>query len=140
MSSIIYPSSFAVTPTMTLHNGSAYRAVSYQETSLEAQLDLIMLPNYVLYDPNGTNDAPTLPGAIETDILITETSKAAVLATYVAWVGHTGKRATLTGTTLTGTTKTCTARLKSVKNVGRLQDIRLKLRVHVVFVPLDAWA
>lgn len=142
MSSIIYPSSWATTPVMTLHNGTTHFAKALITQTQKAELDLIMLPNHVIYDPNGPSvAAPTVPARFVAEIIIKLATQALIVAEWAAWELHVGKIDTLTATKISSGTVTCTARLESITNVYPFQDsIDKQITVEAAFVPLTAWA
>lgn len=146
MSILGYLTRFNSSPSITLHNGTTIINKSVIENSAEAVIEYIRLPNYVLYDPNGTEDAPTVPGTITAVVLLRSPSPGIddfVESEYETWCTAVGKRAILTGARLlTGGTATCTARLRSVRNVSpqpTASEFNEHVEVEFVFVPLDNW-
>lgn len=141
MSSILYPSSFATSPTLTLHNGTTHSAAALITLSAAAQIDYVVLPNKVIYDPNGTIQAPRLPEAVLARVVVRLASKAAIVTEFEAMCGHVGKRATLTANKVSSGTMTCTARLERVENVYPFQEaINTMIWVQLRFQPLTIWA
>ena len=142
MSTIAYLSSFSSTPTMTLHDGSSYFSQQLVTKSPMAMVNYITLPNYVLYDPNGTTKAATMPQAIEAVHLIRLSTQTLSVDKYREWCEDVvGQRATLTGVEIDGGNVTCTARLESAEAVlnGRV-DLNRIIKVKLVFQPLTDWA
>ncbi len=141
MSSIIYPSSFASSPALTLHNGTTHKAAAIVPRSAVAQLDYIVLPNKVLYDPNGSGQAARLPDVVVARVVVQLTTKAAVVAEFEAMCNQVGVKATLTATKISGGTVTCAARLEQVENVSPfLLEIDRQMEVQLTFRPLTNWA
>ncbi len=140
MSSIIYPSSFASSPTLTLHNGTTHKAAAIVIRSAVAQLDYIVLPNKVLYDPNGSGAAPRLPDIVVAKVAVQLANKTAIVTEFEAMCNQVGVKAILTGTKISGGTLTCTARLEQVENVSPfLLDIDRQMEVQLTFRPLTTW-
>lgn len=150
MSTLAYLTSFASTPTMTLHNGTTIRNRTVLEGSGEVMTNYITLPNYVLYDPTDPTEIPPIvPGQIVAYIILKSEEVGSedyfVQAEFERWSRTCiGQQATLTGVRmLEGTNTTCTARLRRVRNVtptpGAPKFIE-RMEVEVIFDPLTNWA
>ncbi len=120
-----------------LHNGTTIFAKDHVDIAPQAKLDIIELANGALFDPNTTNDAPTIPQPFTSLHIIKEVTKAQANTQLRNIKDLIGKRYTLTAAPYDGSaSESCTARLEKVdarKNPTPRTLIRLKLH----FVPLE---
>lgn len=127
----------------TLHNGSTHHnATGVNPDSTKAKLDLIELANGVLFDPNGTGPAPTVPQPIKVEIVLKYSTAAAAETEAESIVALVGTRNTLTAKRMAaGTTRTCLARLEQVIDRRRYpQEASREITLELHFQPLNNWS
>lgn len=119
-----YLTSFGTTPTMTLHNGTTHFIQRPIPRTRRAVISYVTLPTQVIYDLDGTDQAPVVPEEELTAIVLVKLATAALIeAEWAAWEAHIGKVATLTATRIGGAgTLTCTARLVSIDDVTQFPE------------------
>lgn len=136
---ILYPSVFATAPIMLLHNPPTHVARVLIPTSQRAVISLITLPDQTLYDLDGTDPAPVLPGSFVAEVEL-RMAVSAWQAEISAWGGQLGVRSVLSALKPAGGTSSCTARLESLEDVTEQPTFLTTRRViRLTFQAVTLW-
>lgn len=136
-----YLTTFAVTPTMTLHNGTTHCARTIISQSNYAPIELIPLPGKTVYNPNGTGQASvlvTMSYSVDIELRGLPSFWGPEIA---VWAGNIGKQGTLTLSKFGGGTSTCTAHLEGpIEDITEQPHYAFNFRVlRLTFVTTTRW-